>query len=57
VQALWSNGCVLNPPVDVCEGYVDSAPEREAFIFLEQSKRMRLDYECLLEALEEVVVK
>jgi hypothetical protein len=53
VQALWSNGCALVPPVDACEGFAEIAPEREGFIFLEQSERLRREYGCLVKALEE----
>jgi hypothetical protein len=37
VQAVYSNGCALDPPLDACTGYAESAPEAEPFIFLEQS--------------------
>jgi hypothetical protein len=55
VQAVYSNGCGLNPPVDACIGYAQWASNPEGFIFLEQSIGMREEYGCLVEALEEVV--
>jgi hypothetical protein len=55
VQAVYSNGCALKPPLDTCTGYPEWSSNPERFIFLEQSIGLRLDYDCLVEALEETL--
>lgn len=53
VQAVYSNGCSRNPPIDACKTYVEQVPEPETFLSIEQSLNLRQDSECLVKAIKD----
>jgi len=53
-QAVYTNTCPPDPAVDACAEPPQYAASPEQFISLEQSPKLTDDYQCLVEAIQEV---